>query len=368
MEEKNSEESNSATPSYNRRRSRARRARDTRQLLDGYLEEAPQKERWSREARKPRLKKIREQAQAFERTISATVLEVHRRTCVVRLEDGSITSCRYRATVVEELGMFPAVGDQIILGITRENGEEQTFLVGVQARRSLLSRPGPEGRENQRLVLAANIDQVVVVISAGAPIFNYGFLDRFLLASSLCHLPLVVVCNKMDQVYAVPSEISDFYGLVLKVLPVSCVDGQGLDELISVLAGKASVFTGQSGVGKSSLANKLVPGLNLATGEIRERDGKGRHTTASSRLVNLPMGGWIVDTPGIRGLGVLDFCRADLANMFPGFFPSGEIACKFGNCMHNGEPECAVQKAVESGKISDLRYHSYLRILEECPA
>ena len=242
----------------------------------------------------------------------------------------------------------------------------------VLPRKSLLRRPGPRDSFYKQQTLAANIDQVVIVASVTQPEFNYGFMDRFLLAANLNDLPFVLVLTKMDLLPGgetdLSSDIRDFMSIADKVIPVSVKSGVGLEELRRELNGKASVFSGQSGVGKSTLINALVPEAELETGAVRERDGKGRHTTTSSSLFDLPVvdfpeGGIVIDTPGIRSIGLMDMEGETLAKIFPGFFEGDLFTCKYSNCLHLREPGCAVREAVESGKISRARYASYLRIL-----
>jgi len=144
---------------------------------------------------------------------------------------------------------------------------------------------------------------------------------------------------------------------------VSVKSGAGLDVLRNELVGKSSVFSGMSGVGKSTLINEFVPHAELRTGDVRERDGKGRHTTTSSSLFDFPGGGYVIDTPGIRSIGLMDLEPETLAKIFPGFFEDDHFTCKFSNCKHLKEPGCAVRAAVESGKLSEARYASYVRIL-----
>lgn len=345
-----------------RRENRARRLNVKQMWEKGSLDDQPVKERWSREFKNPRLKSIRNPTTNFniESKMDGLVLGVHRRTCDVRLLTGETVSARYRATVVDALGEFPAVGDSVTLGLASEG---EYAVIKVHPRRSALLRPGPRDRLRDELVLAANIDQVVIVASVEQPAFNYGFMDRFLLASNLNHLPFVLILNKMDLVSEMPAAIIDFIKIVDEFIPVSCETEEGFDALKKALQGKISVFSGQSGVGKSSLINKLVPEAALRIGVVRHKDGKGRHTTTYSSLFDLPGGGIVIDTPGIRSLGLIDMDSNDLAKIFPGFFKDDLFTCKFSNCLHLTEIDCSVREGVASGKISQARYESYLRIL-----
>jgi len=353
------EESNAPSK---RRQHRARRVNAMEYWQKGVIEDSPFKERWTREFKNPRLKNIKHPAEniAEKHRVEGLVVEVHRRTCEVRVGESVITA-RYRATVIQELGEFPAVGDQVMLG--RADDEAEFQLLQVKPRRSALTRPGPKDRGNHQLTQAANVDQVVIVASVSQPPFNYGFADRFLLAASWSNLPLVMVLNKMDLVEKIPAEAQDFLNLVDRCVPISAQSGAGIDELRSLLANKVSVFSGQSGVGKSTLINALVPSANLRVGDVREKDGKGRHTTTSASLFDLPEGGMVIDTPGIRALGLLNLDSEDLARCFPGFFPEGHFNCRFNDCMHQSEPGCAVLQAIEEERLPEARWHSYLRIL-----
>ena len=358
-----------------RREHRSRRIDVMRELESGVVDERPVKERFSREFKKAKIKRIKNPVENIgeENCVEGLVLEVHRRTCEVRLDDETVTAM-YRATTSKTLGEFPAVGDRVLLGLVNDAddegdgvGSQKYCVVRVLPRKSELKRPGPRDSFYKQQTLAANIDQVVIVASVTQPEFNYGFMDRFLLAANLNDLPFVLVLTKMDLLpngeADLSSDIRDFMKIVDKVIPVSVKSGDGLDVLRNELLGKSSVFSGMSGVGKSTLINELVPHAELRTGDVRERDGKGRHTTTSSSLFDFPGGGFVIDTPGIRSIGLMDMEPETLAKIFPGFFEDDLFTCRFSNCKHLKEPGCAVREAVESGKISAARYASYLRIL-----
>lgn len=382
-----------------RRDHRSRRIDVMREMESGVVDERPVKERFSREFKNPRIKKIKDPLEKIDEKdcVKGLVVEVHRRTCEVRLDSSttpngfaqndtlptsyclpSTVTAMYRATTSKALGEFPAVGDRVLLGQVNEDedsgegvGSQKYCVVRVLPRKSELKRPGPRDSFRRKLTLAANIDQVVIVASVTQPEFNYGFMDRFLLAANLNNLPFVLVLTKMDLLpngeADLTDDIRDFMSIVDKVIPVSVKTGMGLERLREELLGKSSVFSGQSGVGKSTLVNALVPGAELETGAVRERDGKGRHTTTSSSLFDFPGGGYVIDTPGIRSIGLAngedDMDGETLAKIFPGFFEGDLFTCKYSNCKHLKEPGCSVREAVESGKLSRARYASYLRIL-----
>lgn len=350
-----------------RRDARARRVNAMEMWKRGTLDDRPVKERWSREFKNPKVKKLRDPSENFsaDETEEGLVLEVHRRSCVVKKDSGEVISASYRAAVVCEKKEFPVVGDRVVVALMKDAERSVPYtLLKVLPRTSALVRPGPKDKSRRELVLAANIDQVVIVSSVAEPPFNYGFADRFLLAANLCHLPLVMVLNKVDLVSEIPQDVQDFVSLVDRLVCVSCKSGKGIESLEEILKGKCSVLSGKSGVGKSSLVNALVPEAKLSVGDVREIDGKGRHTTTSSSLFELPFGGRIIDTPGIRELGVSEMDPHELARSFPGFFPGELFTCRYNDCLHLNEPGCDVLARVESGEIPEARYQSYLRILE----
>ena len=371
-----------------RRAHRSRRIDALREWHSGVVDERPTKERFSREFKKAKIKQLKNPVANIgeENCVEGLVVEVHRRTCEVRLPSPesslrspegaseSTVTAMYRATTSKQLGEFPAVGDKVLLGLVNDGeddgagvGSQKYCVVRVMPRKSELKRPGPRDSFYKQQTLAANIDQVVIVASVTQPEFNYGCMDRFLLAANLNSLPFILVLTKMDLLPGGEADLSDdirdFMSIADKVIPVSVKSGTGLDELRAELQGKSSVFSGLSGVGKSTLVNALVPSAELATGAVREKDGKGRHTTISSSLFDLPGGGYVIDTPGIRSIGLMDMEPETLAKIFPGFFDSDLFTCKFSNCLHVKEAGCAVLKSLDEGTLSEARYRSYLRIL-----
>jgi ribosome biogenesis GTPase len=352
-----------------RRQQREKRINAMQGMQSGILEHLPLKERWSREgkkeAKRKKLKPLEENFLSTQKEIGL-VLSVHRRSCQIRLKTGEEIKAFYLAKSVDEAKEFPAVGDFAKIGksfIGKEFAGKENFIIGIEHRKSFLMRPGPRTRENQALALAANIDQVAIVMSLENPPFNFGFADRFLLTANFNNLPFILILNKCDLIQNISDEIREFIELTDNTILTSAEKNIGINELKEKLLGKISVFSGQSGVGKSSLINLLVPSASQNVGEVRKKDGKGRHTTVASSYLDLPQGGAVIDTPGIRALGIMNLTADELARCFPGFFKNDFFDCKFKDCKHQSEPDCAILKRIEKGLISQARYKSYLRIL-----
>jgi ribosome biogenesis GTPase / thiamine phosphate phosphatase len=254
------------------------------------------------------------------------------------------------------------IGDHVRV---RPIDEETAVIEEILPRRNELVR-GAAGGSRFLDVIAANLDQIIPVHSLTEPDFNAARLDRFLLIGEAAEIPVVIVLNKEDLVPdAFAQEIAGIYRRIgYPVILTSAVDGRGVDLLRETLTGKISALVGPSGVGKSTLLNRVQPGLQLRTGEISESTGKGRHTTTTAELIPLNGGGFVADTPGLRELAIRDVAPEELEWLFPEF-RSYLGRCKFNNCTHRQEIGCAVDQAVESGAIDPSRYASYRRVYED---
>jgi ribosome biogenesis GTPase len=286
---------------------------------------------------------------------------------VVRTTDGATVDASLRGRLKQESAkMKLAVGDDVT--IAQDDGEGAWAIAEIHPRRAVLARRSPGKARGERIV-AANVDQVLVVFAAAKPEPHVRMLDRFLVIAEGNDIPARIIFNKVELVGG-PSGVDaiarDYERAGYDVHRTSVKARIGLTELHDVLAGKTSALTGPSGVGKSSLCNALFPGLDLRTAEISESVNKGRHTTVGALLVPIPdaLGGFVVDTPGLREVGMWGLPSVDLAHCFPEFRPFlGH--CKFQDCSHGHEPNCAVRSAVESGQISRERYESFLKLREE---
>jgi ribosome biogenesis GTPase len=263
-----------------------------------------------------------------------------------------------------------AVGDEVLL--ERDARDESWAITEILPRRSRLARRAPGGAWGERIV-AANVDQVVIVFAAAKPDPHPRMLDRFLVIAEANRLPARIVINKVDLVgeRTARQRFVAYEGAGYPVHYTSTCGGEGedgglgLQELRAALGGRVSVFTGPSGVGKSSLLNALFPGANLRVGEISESVNKGRHTTVGALMLPLPdeEGGYVVDTPGLREVGMWALPPEHLDDYFPEFRPFVGH-CRFGDCTHVVEPDCAVREAVGK-EVSAERYESYVKLLEE---
>jgi ribosome biogenesis GTPase / thiamine phosphate phosphatase len=254
------------------------------------------------------------------------------------------------------------VGD--VVRLEAEPGGELHAIVGIEPRRTVLERRVPEGRGVRPI--AANVDQVFVIVAARSPDPIPQLVDRMLVLAEADGLAAAVVLNKVDlEPGAEIAERMRRAGYPVHLTSVKT--GEGLETLKAAMLGKASVVTGPSGVGKSSLLNAIQPGLQLRTGEVSRRIRRGRNTTVSSVMLPLEGGGYLVDTPGFSEVGMWGVDPRSLADSFPDFRPFlGD--CRYADCRHRREPGCKVRAALEGGAIAADRYESYLRLLEELEA
>lgn len=256
-----------------------------------------------------------------------------------------------------------AVGDEVVFV---DNLDGSGLIVEVLPRRSKLVRSNP-GRKSMEQVIVANLDQVVPVFSAAQPAPKWNLLDRYLASAESLNLPSTICMTKLDLVRGKAREVLlnsiDIYRRIgYQVLLTSVIEGEGLAEFKAATQDKVTVLVGKSGVGKSSLINKLQPRLGLRVNEVSKATDKGKHTTTHLEMFPLDWGGFVVDTPGIREFGLWDVDGPDLALFFPDIRPYVG-RCKFGlKCHHLQEPGCAILQAVKSGRIDERRYRSYLKM------
>ena len=286
----------------------------------------------------------------------------------VRTDDGSIVECKikgnFRLKGIRSTNPV-AVGDRV--SIVR-NAEGTAFITDIEDRRNYIIRKSPN-LSKQSHIIAANVDQAFLVVTVNYPQTSTTFIDRFLASAEAYRVPVVLLFNKTDILG--PDEL-EYQGMMVnlyetigyKCLAVSALDGNIAATLEPLLKNKITLFSGNSGVGKSTLLNSIIPGLCLRTAEISEAHNTGMHTTTFSEMLPLPYGGWAIDTPGIKGFGTFDMEPEEICGYFKEIFRFSKD-CRFRNCTHTHEPGCAVRKAVEEHYISESRYNSYLSMLDD---
>ncbi len=259
-----------------------------------------------------------------------------------------------------------AVGDVVELEIEQE-AEQTAIITEIHSRKNYINRQSPSHRMQHHIV-AANLDQSLLVASLKEPKTSQGFIDRFLVAGEAYHVSPVVVFNKADLYgkkektrYEEWKTIYETIGY--KTILMSVANGLGLEEARNLLDNKITLLSGHSGVGKSSFINAVFPGFKLKTQEVSGWSQKGMHTTTFAEMFDLPGGGKIIDTPGMREFGLVDIPRAELSHYFPEMRARLQD-CQFNNCLHINEPGCAIKKALVEGEIFEDRYISYCRILD----
>lgn len=287
---------------------------------------------------------------------------------VVKTDDGNLVECKikgnFRLKGIRSTNPI-AVGDRVCIA---PNAEGTAFITEIEDRRNYIIRRA-SNLSKQSHIIAANLDQCMLVVTVNYPETSTIFIDRFLASAEAYRVPVSLVFNKIDK-YS-DDELHYLDGLVnlythigYPCHRISALNGEGIDELKQSLQGKITLFSGNSGVGKSTLINYLLPDQRLKTGEISTVHNKGMHTTTFSEMYPLGENGYIIDTPGIKGFGTFDMEDEEVGHYFKEIFEFS-ANCKYGNCTHRHEPRCAVREAVEKHYISESRYASYLNILED---
>jgi ribosome biogenesis GTPase / thiamine phosphate phosphatase len=283
-------------------------------------------------------------------------------------EDGRNYTCQIRGKLRLKGAVTTnpvAAGDHV--DFTLEN-DETGNITGIDERKNYIIRKSVNLSKEAQIV-ASNIDLAFLVVTTTRPQTTPGFIDRFLVTAEAYGVDVVIVFNKIDQYEekeqdAVVDLIETYSNIGYTCLATSTITMQGLDALREMMKDKVCLLSGHSGTGKSSIVNLLIPGKDLRIGDISESSNKGQHTTTFAEMHALPFGGYIVDTPGIKGFGLVDIPKDELHHYFKEFFALLP-ECKFNNCKHINEPGCAVVRAVESGDISATRYRSYLSMIED---
>ena len=281
----------------------------------------------------------------------------------VLAEDGEHWQCRIRGKFRMK-GLRTtnpiSVGDHVIF--EDEESEGRGVIKEIEARKNYIIRKSVNLSKEAHIV-ASNVDQAFLFATVKLPRTSAGFIDRFLVTAEAYSIKAIVVFNKIDLLDEEEKEelrflVKTYESVGYDVRQISAETGEGTQELYDELAGKTNMLTGHSGVGKSTFINKTNPGLNIKTDEISELYKKGKHTTTNAEMHILDNGGYIIDTPGIKGFGIVDIPKNELHHYFPEMFALLPD-CKFHNCLHIGEPKCAVKLAVENGKVPESRYKSY---------
>lgn len=283
--------------------------------------------------------------------------------------EGNIAECtirgKFRARDLKTTNPV-AVGDNVLFELEGRSGSGVITEV-LERKNYILRKASNLSREAQ--VIAANIDQAFLMITMIMPETQREFIDRFLMTAEAYRVPASLIINKTDlyrddELEKMDQIIGVYRNIGYECLTASLAEGTGVDVLRDKMKGRISLLAGNSGVGKTSLLNILEPTLNLKTGEISAYHKQGRHITTFPEMHRMSFGGFIIDSPGIRGFGVVDMQRNEIYHFFPEIFRTA-AGCRFYNCLHLDEPGCEVTKAVEEGLIDQLRYRSYVNILED---
>jgi len=293
---------------------------------------------------------------------------------VVKDTDGIFYECRIKGNLrIKGLKTTNplAVGDWVDFDWLEKDSQDQNrnmgLIYGVEERRNYIIRRS-QNLSKQAHIIAANIDQAFLIITINYPVTTTTFIDRFLASAEAYRIPVVLVFNKTDrydplQTQKMMEYISIYEKIGYRCMQLSALEGSGMEELKAVMKDSISVFSGHSGVGKSTIINSIQPELNLKTKEISDYHETGKHTTTFSELFELDLGGYIIDTPGIKAFGMLEMEPWEISHYFVEIFKISKN-CQYNNCSHTHEPGCAVKEAYQKGEIAESRFISYLGLLE----
>jgi ribosome biogenesis GTPase len=288
----------------------------------------------------------------------------------VKSEEGGFVDCRikgkFRMKGIKSTNPI-AVGDVVDFELDTNSDAITGSISNIHERKNYIVRKSVN-LSHQMHIIASNLDYVFLLVTVNNPPTTFNFIDRFLVTAEAYGIETILVFNKIDTLNETTLDEQLYMQHVYqeigyKCLRVSSTEGKGIAELKALMIGKTTMFSGHSGVGKSTLVNAMEPSLHLKTKTISEQSMQGQHTTTFAEMYDLSFGAKIIDTPGIKGFGIVDMEKDEISGYFPEFFRIKD-QCKFNNCLHKEEPKCAIKDALENDQISWTRYNSYLKILE----
>ncbi|MEX0315540.1 MAG: ribosome small subunit-dependent GTPase A [Allomuricauda sp.] len=287
----------------------------------------------------------------------------------VKAEDGNFYECRikgkFRIKGIKSTNPI-AVGDEVIFDLEEVGGETIAVISKIMERKNYIIRKSVK-LSKQTHIIATNLDQVFLLVTLNNPPTFTSFIDRFLVTAEAYDIPVVLLFNKMDvydqdEMVEVDYLVQLYREIGYHCIEIAAKEGENIEQVKDLMIGKTSMFAGHSGVGKSTLVNALEPGLKLKTAEISQQHLQGQHTTTFAEMYDLSFDARIIDTPGIKGFGIVDMDEDEIGDYFPEFFKL-KSECKFNNCLHLDEPKCAIKNALENDEISWSRYRSYVQML-----